>query len=65
MPSTVISSFQYEPATLTLTVVFVSGMVYNYKGVPEKLYHAMRRSGSKGIFLNNYIKGHYEFEKVG
>lgn len=50
---------------LVLRITYVSGMVYDYKKVPEKIYKAMKASGSKGTYLNNYIKGHYEFEKVG
>jgi len=39
-------------------------MVYDYKDVPEAVYLAMKSSGSKGIYLNKHIKGHYDFEKV-
>jgi hypothetical protein len=64
MPSSVVSSFSYDPASATLRVVFVSGMVYDYLKVPEKVYMAMKASGSKGIFLNTKIKGHYSFKKI-
>ncbi len=64
MPSTVVSSFQYDSVTQTMRVVFVSGLVYDYKNVPEKIYKAMKSSGSKDTYLNKYIKGNYEFEKV-
>lgn len=64
MPSTVISSFSYDNATATLTVKFISGMVYEYKNVPEEVYLAMKTSGAKGIYLNQSIKGKYEFEKI-
>jgi len=39
-------------------------MVYDYKNVPEEVYLAMKSSFSKGSFLNQHIKGKYEFEKV-
>jgi hypothetical protein len=64
MPSSVISAIIYNPALSTLRVVFVSGAIYDYKNVPEKVYHAMKASGSKGTYLNEYIKGNYEFEKI-
>jgi hypothetical protein len=64
MPSAVISGIKYDPATQVLRVYFVSGMVYDYKNVPPHVYDAMINSFSKGIYLNRYIKGHYEFEKV-
>ena len=47
-----------------LKIVFVSGIVYEYKNVPEKVYRAMKVSGSKGIYFNRKIKGKFEFDKV-
>jgi hypothetical protein len=64
MPSTVISSMDYNSEKATLTITFVSGMVYKYKNVPEEVYIAMKTSGAKGIYLNQHIKGKFEFEKV-
>lgn len=64
MPSSVVSSIQYDGASSTLRVVYVSGTVYDYKNVPEDIYIAMKTSGSKGIYLNRFIKGKYKFEKI-
>ena len=64
MPSSVIASMNYDRSEQKLRVVFVSGLVYDYEKVPEKVYQAMRSSGSKGKFLNTEIKGHYRFKKV-
>jgi hypothetical protein len=64
MPSTVISTINYVAATSTLRVTFVSGMIYDYKNVPEEIYEALKTSGAKGIYLNQHIKGKYLFEKV-
>ena len=64
MPSTVISNFFYDADRLILKIVFVSGIVYEYKNVPEKLYKAMKASGSKGVYFNQHIKGKFEFEKT-
>ncbi|CAG5068800.1 hypothetical protein DYBT9623_01532 [Dyadobacter sp. CECT 9623] len=64
MPSSVISYFNYDGDTETLRVVYVSGMVYDYKKVPLEVYQAMKASFSKGTFLNKYVKGNFEFEKV-
>ncbi|MEO8860992.1 MAG: KTSC domain-containing protein [Ginsengibacter sp.] len=35
MPSSVVSSIQYDASKAVLTIIFVSGMVYKYKDVPE------------------------------
>ena len=64
MPSSVVSSFTYNAKVCTLTIIFVSGMVYNYKKVPQEIYDAMKTSTSKGIYFNRHIKGKYDFEKV-
>ena len=64
MPSTVILKSSYNADTATLTITFVSGLVYDYKNVPEETFKAMINSGAKGIYFNKHIKGKYEWEKV-
>ena len=64
MPSSVVAAIKYDAPTSTLRVIYVSGLVYDYKNVPEEIYVAMKTSFSKGSFLNQYIKGKYKFEKV-
>jgi hypothetical protein len=64
MPSSVVADMMYDYETEILRIVYVSGMVYHYKKVPLEVYEAMKASGSKGTFLNQKIKGNYDFEKV-
>jgi len=64
MPSSVVAAIKYDASSSTLRVVYVSGMVYDYKNVPEEVYLAMKTSFSKGTFLNQHIKGKYKFEKM-
>jgi hypothetical protein len=64
MPSSVISSYSYDPQAAALTVIYVSGLVYRYKEVPEKVFKEFRASGSKGRYLNFHIKGRFNYEKV-
>lgn len=54
----------YKAGNGTLRITFVSGMIYEYKDVPEEVYIAMKTSGAKGIYLNQHIKGKYPFEKI-
>lgn len=63
MPSSVVAAIRYDASSSTLRVVYVSGAVYEYKNVPEKVYNEMKRASSKGEFLNKEIKPNYEFEK--
>ena len=65
MPSSVIRSYKYYPDEQRLRVIYISGAVYDYMGVPAGVYAAMKAYQSKGAFLNREIKGHYPFEKVG
>ena len=64
MPSSVIAGINYNPSTSVLRIIFVSGMVYEYKSVPEDVYLEMKAAGSKGEYLNKHIKGSYSFKKV-
>ena len=63
MPSSVIAAIEYEPASKSLLVHYVSGASYVYKEVPPEVYDEMKRAFSKGTFLNKRIKGRYKFEK--
>ena len=64
MPSTVVAHYRYDPEKLILTVQFVSGLIYEYLDVPAKVYEEMMLSRSKGIYLNKYIKGSYDYKKI-
>jgi hypothetical protein len=64
MPSAVIAGFEYDDATCTLIVRYVSGKTYHYKNVPAQIYNQMRSAFAKGIFLNRQIKGKYPFEEI-
>ena len=64
MPSSVVSYIHYYPDSCTLRIGYVSGMVYDYKNVPERVYLAMKKSISKGSFLNRFIKDKFPFEKI-
>jgi hypothetical protein len=64
MPSTVISSYSYDVQAAALTVRYISGLVYRYKEVPEKVFKEFRASGSKGRYLNFHIKGKFSYDKL-
>jgi len=64
MPSTVINRMHYDAKKHVLRIVFVSGMVYDYKKVPQEVYDEMKAAPSKGEYLNYHIKGKYRYEKV-
>lgn len=64
MPSSVVAGMEYNQDQHKLRITYVSGNVYDYKEVPERVYQQMRAASSKGTFLNRRIKGHFDFEQV-
>jgi hypothetical protein len=64
MPSSVIDRYHYDESTKSLIITFVTGMVYRYKDVPEKVFKLFRASVSKGKYFNYHIKDKFEFEKM-
>ncbi|PTT03727.1 KTSC domain-containing protein [Pedobacter sp. HMWF019] len=64
MPSSVVASMSYIPESAILRITYVSGRVYEYKDVPRHVYEAMKAAGSKGRYLNEFIKGHYAYKQV-
>jgi hypothetical protein len=64
MPSSVVAAIRYDVPSSTLRIIYVSGSVYDYKNVPEKIYKEMKKASSKGEFLNKHIKPKFEFEKI-
>lgn len=63
MPSTVISKYYYKPELQILTIVYVSGMVYDYLDVPQEIFDEFRAAYSKGIYLNKNIKPFFKYNK--
>lgn len=59
MPSTVIRRFDYDPASATLTVRFVTGRRYAYAGVPPAVAERFAAAFAKGRFFNRAIRDRY------
>lgn len=60
-----IASIGYDEATETLEVEFLNGTIYQYYNVPQNMYERLKQEGSKGRFLNTYIKNAYPYSRVG
>lgn len=59
-----IAAIGYETKTQTLEVEFVSGSLYQYFDVPQRVHEALMQADSKGSFLNGNIKGVYRYARV-
>jgi len=62
--STNIASMGYDEATQTLEIEFTNGTVYQYYNVNAPLFEQLRTAGSKGQFLNAYIRNAYPYSRV-
>ena len=60
--STVISVVTYQKDAKQLSIEFVNGRIYIYKGVPLKVFDKMRTNKSAGKYFNSIIKNNYECE---
>lgn len=59
-----ISAIGYEDGDLYVTFL-KNGDTYRYFDVPEHVFADMKRASSIGRFLENEIKGVYDYELVG
>ena len=59
-----IASIGYDDYTQTLEVEFLNGTIYQYYDVPSNLHEQLMQEGSKGRFLNTYIKNAYPYSRV-
>lgn len=65
MPSMVIRKFRYDAGRHRLVVEFVSGRRYEYFGVPQDVYNAMRIAHSRGTFFNTQVRDRYPYARLG
>lgn len=64
MPSTAIARYAYRAEIGALDIEFVSGRVYRYFAVPEKVAQGLAQAGSRGGYFNRAIRDRYRFERL-
>ena len=57
-----VDKLAYDSLTENLFVTYITGQVYCYANVPERVWEAFKAAGSKGTFVNKSIKPHYAAE---
>ena len=62
--STNISNVEWDKDTKDLTVQFRNGAIYAYSSVPKEVYEGLLHAGSAGQYLNQAVKGQYEYRRV-
>jgi hypothetical protein len=53
--SSMVHAVGYDRKTKTLKVIFRSGKIWEYEGVPLKEYQALMKSGSIGSYMRECI----------
>ena len=54
----------YDKRSRILQVIFRTGHIYRYKGVPSSRYNALMSADSIGKYMHRHIIGHYPYERV-
>jgi hypothetical protein len=62
--SSMIYAVGYDEESRTLEVVFNSGGVYRYLGVPKNVYEGLLAADSKGSYMQANVIDVYPFERV-
>jgi hypothetical protein len=61
--SSAVSFIHYDEVAAELHVVFTSGRAYVYYGVPCRVYDAMRKAPSVGVYFNAHIRDNYRYRR--
>ncbi|MBC8236267.1 KTSC domain-containing protein [bacterium] len=60
-----IRSIGYDTENKILEVEFHNGSIYQYYNVPQNRYEGLMKAGSKGIYLDTFIKKHgYTYRRI-
>jgi hypothetical protein len=62
--SSTIASIGYDEPTQLLEVEFLKSGIYHYFNVPLVVYQGLMAAPSHGSYLNTYVKGQYQYQKL-
>lgn len=62
--SSLLKAAAYHDQLAALELVFHSGTVYCYFGVPAQIYREFLRAESKGRYFNSHIRNRFNFTKL-
>lgn len=62
--STNLSAVGYDSSNRILTILFRSGHLYEYYGVPQNIFEGLLSAPSKGKFHHRYIKNSYRYNRI-
>ena len=62
--SVILSSVGYDESTKVLEIEFHSGIVYQYSGVPLKIYKDLMRSSEIGKYFSDKVRTQFRTKQV-
>jgi hypothetical protein len=62
--SSVLASAGYDQVAAVLELEFISGSVYRYAEVPERVYRELLAAESKGEYFREHIEDRYLYARV-
>ena len=62
--STMLYAVGYDEDTHTLDVVFNTGGIYRYTGVPPHVYAELLQAASKGRYMQEHVLDQYPFQRL-
>ena len=64
LASSNIHSVGYNEGNKVLRVMFSTGTMYDYSGIPIEVFKGMKKTESPGKYFREFVKGKYQFSKV-
>lgn len=61
--SSAVRFVHYDEAAAQLHVVFTSGRAYVYYSVPRRVYDALLKAPSAGVYFNAQIRNNYRYRR--
>ena len=62
--SRILRSVGYDDSTKILEIEFLSGLVYQYSGVPPKVYKDLMHSAEIGKYFSEKVRTQYRTKQV-
>ena len=62
--SRILKSVGYDDTTKILEIEFQSGLVYQYSGVPPKVYADLMRSSEIGKYFSDKVRTQFQTKQV-
>ena len=59
-----LKSVGYNPNQMVLEVEFLSGSIYQYSSVPQRIYEALMSASSHGKYFCRFIRNCFRYQRL-